>query len=184
MPVNVPTYDTAQFSFGPGVIFLGPTGATPTADVGAITEEGVQIEVQAEKKVISQGNPRTPIYTFAQAHGFMFRMTGIEWDFDDLSKILGAGTTTSAGGQDTFAFGGEPIVSEVAIRMRHYMASPGHTLYVNVWKAASEGGLGVQFGQDEHQFAHSYMALRATTDWASAALAYGQQLVQLVRVTA
>lgn len=32
MPYNVPTYDTDKFSFGPGVLYLGATGATPSIE--------------------------------------------------------------------------------------------------------------------------------------------------------
>ncbi len=184
MPLNIPVFSENDFSFGPGILYIGAAGSTPTEDVGAIGEDGVQIEITSEKKTLTQGNPKLSIFTFTQAQGVMIKLTSIEWDFRDMTSILGAGLTTSAGGQDTFAFGGDPLVSRVALRVEHQMAVSGNTLYANVWRAVSEGGLNIALGQDEHQFAQSYMGHRTTTDWAGAALDFRAQLFQLVRVTA
>lgn len=181
MPLNVPTFTENDFSFGPGLLFIGAAGSTPSEDVGAITEDGIQIEITAEKKTITQGNPKIPIYTFTQAQSAVVKLTGIEWDFDDFGRILGAGSTTVAAGQETFAFGGDPLVSRVALRVQHAMAVTGQTMFCNVWRAVGDSGLNLSLNHDEHQFAHSYMAHRATTSWASATLDYKSQLFQLYR---
>jgi len=75
-------------------------------------------------------------------------------------------------------------VTQLALRVRHVMAPSGHTMFANVWTCASEGGLSTAMNHDEHQFAHNYMALRSTTDWASNTLAYTDQLFQFSRQTA
>lgn len=183
MPLNVPTYDSNDFSFGPGVIYMGAAGSTPATEVGAITEDGVSLEVTSEKKVITQGNPKIPIFAFAQAQGAMVKFTGIEWDFDKLAKALGAGTTSSGGGSDSFLFGGDPIVTSYALWVQHQMAVTGQTLNLYVWKAFAEAGMAINFNQDEHQFPNSYVAMRSTTDWAGTTLTYRQQLFKLVRQT-
>lgn len=184
MPLNLPTYDENQFSFGPGVVYFGATGSTPSTEVGAITEDGVQIEITSEKKVITQGNPKLPIYAFSQAQGCMVKFSGIEWDFDNMAKALGAGVTTSSGSESTFAFGGDPIVTQVAVKVAHAMAVSGNTMNAYVWKAFAEAGMPLAFGADEHKFAHSYVAMRSATDWAGSSLSYKTQLFKLVRQTA
>lgn len=184
MPLNLPTYDTNDFSFGPGILYMGAAGSTPSTEVGAITEDGVSLEITSEKKVITQGNPKLPIFAFSQAQGAMVKFTGIEWDFDKMAKALGAGVTSTGGGQDTFAFGGDPIVTSYALWVQHQMAVTGHTMNVYVWKAFSEAGMAINLNHDEHQFPNSYVAMRSATDWAGATLNYRSQLFKLVRQTA
>lgn len=184
MPLNTPTYDTNDFSFGPGVIFMGAAGSTPATEVGAITEDGVSLEVTSEKKVITQGNPKLPIFAFAQAQGAMVKFTGIEWDFDKMAKALGAGVTSTGAGADTFAFGGDPLVTNYALHVAHQMAVTGHTMNIYAWKVFAEAGQAINLNHDEHQFPNSYVTMRSATDWGGTALDYKQQLFKLVRQTA
>lgn len=183
--MNVPTFDQTDFSFGPGIIFLGPytgvSGTTPSTDVGAISEDGIAFEVTAEKKVISQGNPKMPIYAFTQSQGLLVKFTGIEWEFTKLSRALGAGVATTTASAETFEFGGDPIVSSVCLWVQHQMAVTGHTLNAYVWKAQAEAGMNFSLGQDEHSFPMSYRAMRVTTDWGSKVLSSTKQLFSLVR---
>jgi hypothetical protein len=181
VPYNVPTVTTDDISFGPAVLYAGVAGATPTVDVGSITEDGISIEITSEKRSIAQGNPRIPVFAFSQAQGAMVKVTGIEWDYQNFAHALGAGVTTSSGSEETFAFGGDPILTEMALHVQHYMAVSGNTLNVYVWKAVSEGGLTLPLGQDEHQFEFSFMALRSETNWAGDTLSADQQLLQLWR---
>lgn len=182
MSINVPTYNSSNFSFGPGRLFLGAVGATPTVDVGAITEDGITLDLQNQKREITQGNPKIPIYSFSQAQGCMINLTGIEWNFTNLSYALGAGNTTTSASEDTFTYGGQPLVTSVALHVQHYMAQPGHTLDIRVWKAVSEGDVSIPIGQDEHTFPMSYKGMRVTTDWAGAALATSAELMSITRV--
>lgn len=181
MPYNVPTVTTDDISFGPAVLYAGVAGTTPTVDVGSITEDGITIEITSEKRSIAQGNPRIPVFAFSQAQGAMVKLTGIEWDYQNFAHALGAGVTTTSASEETFALGGDPILTEMALHVQHYMAVSGNTLNVYVWKAVSEGGLTLPLGQDEHQFEFSFMALRSETNWAGATLAADQQLLQLWR---
>jgi len=182
MPFNVPTVSTNDISFGPAVLYLGVAGATPTIDVGAISEDGVSIETTSEKRYISQGNPKIPVYTFSQTQGVMLKVTGIEWDFNNFARALGAGTTSVSAGSETFSWGGDPIVTQVALHVQHYMAVSGNTLNAYIWKSTSENGLTLPLGQDEHSFEYSYTALRAATDWGGNTLAPRVQLMKLERV--
>ena len=180
MPLNVPTFTTGKFSFGPGRLFIGASGATPTIDVGGITEDGVKITLGSKKKDITQGNPKMPCYTFSQEQSCEIEVSGIEWDVDTFLYALGAGNTTSTGAQDTFAFGGDPICSTVAILIEHYMATCGHTLDAYVWQAVSNGDLEMSLNHDEHKFPYKWKGQRCTTTWAGVALAYDEQLFKLV----
>ena len=181
MPYNVPSVTTNDISFGPAVLYAGIAGTTPLVDVGSITEDGISIEITSEKRSIAQGNPRIPVFAFSQAQGAMVKLTGIEWDYQNFATALGAGVTTVSATEETYAFGGDPILTEIALHIQHYMAVSGNTLNVYVWKAVSEGGLTLPMAQDEHQFEFSLMALRSETNWAGATLAANQQLLQLWR---
>lgn len=182
MPYNVPTVTTNDISFGPAVIYLGQAGSTPTVDVGSISEDGVTIELTSEKRGITQGNPKSPIYTFVQAEGVMIKVSGIEWNFDNFLRAIGGGVTTVSGSAETFAWGGDPLATLCALHVQHYMAVTGNTMNVYVWEAVGETGLVLPFGHDEHTFEYSWHAHRVTQDWNSTALANNQQLVKFERV--
>jgi hypothetical protein len=183
MPYNVPTVTTNDISFGPAVIYLGAAGTTPTVDVGSISEDGVSVEVTAEKRYIAQGNPRINYYNFTQAQAAMIKFTSIEWDFDNLTYALGAGITAVSGTEATFSFGGDPIVQQVALHVQHYMAVSGNTLNVYVWTATSDSGVTLPFGQDEHAFEYSFTAIATDTAWDNTtALGATEKLIKLERV--
>lgn len=182
MPLNIPSGSTNNISFGPGRLFLGVAGATPTTDVGFISEDGITIEVQSERRDILQGNPKLVEYTFSQTQGVMVNLTSIEWDLLRLADVFGAGVTTSSGSEVTVAFGGDPLVRQVAIHVQHQMAVTGNTLNAYVWKAVSDTSLPIPLGADEHSFELSFKAQRSSTDWNGATLSYAEQLVKFERV--
>lgn len=182
MPLNLPNYTENNFSFGPGRLFLGAAGTTPTVDVGAITEDGITIQPENATKDIFQGNPKMIVHTFNQQQGVMVNATGIEWNFTNLAYALGAGNTTSSGSEDTFAFGGAPLTKKVALHVQHQMAVTGHTLNAYIWQAVSNGNPSLPLTHDEHQFALSWKAQRVATDWAGASLATDEQLMKIIRV--
>ena len=183
MPLNISASGTtSNISFGPATIKMGPiAGNTPSTDVGFIGEDGVTVEMTSEKKIISQGNPRLPLYSFVQAQDVMLNFTSIQWDFDNFIYALGGGTTS--GGGNVFQFGGNALNELVAIQLEHQMAVTNNTMMVYVWKAQSESGFTVPFGQDEHSFEFQFRAIRAADDWSGAALADGNQLIKFERLT-
>jgi hypothetical protein len=181
MPLNLPTIDRNSISFGPGRLFLGLAGATPTTDVGAITEDGVSVEIASEMRDIMQGNPKLPELSFIQSQNVMVKVTSIEWDFDALAYALGAGNTTATVSLETFSFGGEPCPTEVALHVQHQMCRSGNTINVYVWRAVGEGNVTLPFTHDEHQFEYNWKALRAETDWAGASLPSDEQLMAVLR---
>ena len=181
MSLNVPSFDTNDFSFGPGVLYLGAAGATPTADVGAITEDGITISPENETRDIMQGNPKQIIYTFNQQQGVVVETSGIEWDFTTLARALGAGNTTVSGSEETLVFGGQPLTEKVAIHIEHQMAVTGNTLDAYIWQAVSNGAPTMPFIHDEHNFDLSWKAQRVTTDWAGNTLDSEAELMKVVR---
>lgn len=186
MPVNQPTVTTNRISFGPAVVFLGVMGATPTTDLGAIrTDDGVTLEITSEKRDIMQGNPKLVEYTFVQAQGAMLKFAGIEWDITgSLYRALGSGTTSSSGGNARMFWGGDPLVSQCAIHVRHLMPISGNTMNIYAWKCVSDTPPKLMFGHDEHSFDMAFKLQRAATDWNGTALAYNQQLFQVHQQTA
>lgn len=184
MGLNIPAYTEGDFSFGPGRIFLGAAGTTPSIDVGGITEDGITIDLESEKKDIMQGNPKLIAYTFSQAQGCMVKATGIEWNFDNFTRALGAGNTTSTGTEKTYAFGGNPIVERIALKVQHQMAVLGHTMNAYIWQAVADGNLSLPMGHDEHQFEYSWKGQRVTTNWAGGTLAFDEELIRLERLIA
>ena len=105
MSFNVPSITENNFSFGPGVLKMGVAGATPSVDVGAITEDGITVTLKSGKKTIKQGNPKIGVYAFNQEVGAEVDVVGIEWNLNTLPYAIGAGNTTSSVSADTFAFG-------------------------------------------------------------------------------
>ncbi len=180
MALNIPSVNRDDISFGPAVMYLGAVGATPTVDVGAISEDGVTIEITSEQRDIMQGNPRLIEMSFNQQQSVMVRVTSIEWNYQNMQYVLGGSISTSST-SERFSFGGEPCPSEVAIKIVHQMCRTGDTLNVYVWRAMGEGGLTIPFGQDEHSFELNFKAMRATNDWSGATLAADAQLLQIHR---
>jgi hypothetical protein len=177
--LNIPNVTKSDISFGPAVMYLGAAGSTPTVDVGAISEDGVTIEIATEQRDIMQGNPRIIEMSFNQQQSVNIRVTSIQWNYENLQYVLGGSIATSAT-WEKFSFGGDPCPSEVAIKVVHQMCS-GDTINVYVWRAMGEGNLTIPFGQDEHSFELAFKAMHATNDWAGATLAADAQLLQIYR---
>ena len=187
MAYNVPTVTTNNISFGPATVKMGAYtvggACTPATDVGAISEDGVNIEVTAEKRYINQGNPLSAVYAFTTTQGVKVSFTSLEWSFDRFIDSLGAGNTVAGTGSDVlFKWGGDPLVNAVGLKLEHYMASSGNTMNVHIWRCFSDMGLTIPFGQEEHQFEMSFTAANATQGWdGSSALAVTNELIEFVR---
>ena len=181
---NVPVYDVDSISLGPGILFIGPVGATPTTDVGAISEDGMEFNLSREFLEVFQGQPKELITTFPLEEVVEVTIQGIEWNLMELPRALGAGVTTSAGGVETFAFGGSAGISEVAVLIQHSMPS-GHTVSIYLWRCQPSGEWTMSMAQDTlHTFPWSFKALSTTTEWDGSALPSGQSLFRIKRETA
>jgi hypothetical protein len=188
MAYNVPTVTQNNISFGPATVKMGTyisgTACTPAVDVGALSEDGVNIEITSEKRYISQGNPLSAVYAFSTTQGVKVSFTSLEWSFDRFIDALGAGNTSvGSGAPDVdFKWGGDPLVTTVGLLLTHYMAQSTNTMTVNVWKTYSDMGLTVPFGQEEHSFEMSFTAANATIGWDGvAALSVTNELIEFYR---
>lgn len=207
MPLNMPSGQVSEISFGPARVFLtawkdpssNTTGVTPTTDVGFISEDGVTIELTSEKKNILQGNPKLIEYSFVLSQTAVINFTSIQWDFNNFAFALGAGQTNPASSFDPvisgsatgvrensenyFQFGGNPENTYVAMGIQHQMASQASSNTINIyaWKCQSESGLSLPLGSDEHSFDMSFTVLRSDYDWSGRALANDSQLISIQR---
>ena len=187
MAYNVPLVTQNNISFGPAKVLIGTyvsgSACTPAVDVGALSEDGVNIEVTSEKRYINQGNPLSAVYAFSTTQGVKVSFTSLQWSFDRFIDALGAGNTVAGTGSDVhFKWGGDPLVTSVAMHMQHFMAQSGNTMNVYVWKSYSDMGLTIPFGQEEHAFEMSFTAANATVGWdGSTALAVTNELIEFYR---
>ena len=178
---NVPVYDADNISIGPGIVYIGPVGATPTVDVGAISEDGMEFTVSREYLEVHQGSPKVLIKQFVMGETVQLKCNTIEWNLFNLAHALGAGVTASTAAKDTFDFGASPDTAEVAVHIQHSLPS-GHTISLYMWRAQPSGEWNNVMKQDTlHNFPFSLKALQASTEWDGSALAVGKQLFRIVR---
>jgi hypothetical protein len=181
VPLNIGgNLSTSRVSYGPGVIAVGVSGTTPSANVGFIGEDGIECEWNVEMGEVSQGNPKLPFFQFAKAHNFFLRVTSIEWNAMSLAYGTGAGITTVNSNNEKMDFGGDPTPTTLAILLQHRKASAVHTINIRMWTAGPETGtVSTTFGDDPHGFNYAFKAMRSSTDWGGTTLADTSQLVQL-----
>lgn len=179
MAYNIPSYNTDNFSFGPGVLYLGAVGSTPTTDVGAV-RSGAELTVTREQLVVEQGSPFTKVKTYVVRENVELAVTGIEWNLSHLSIALGAGETTGDASVETMEFGGSMLMSQHAIKFVHVMPV-GTTVELYVWKAEGNGEMSVTFGDEIHEFPMTWVAQRSLTDWSGNTLSEKSQLFKIKR---
>lgn len=178
---NVPSYTVNNISLGPGILYLGVAGTTPSLDAGAISEDGMEFNVTREFLEVFQGQPRQLITTFPIAETVELTINGIEWNLMKLPLALGAGVTTFSSTKETFSFGGDPANDQVAVIVQHAMPS-GHTVSIYLWTAQPSGEWNMSMAPDTlHTFPYSFKAVLSTVDWGGTALPVGQQLFRIVR---
>jgi hypothetical protein len=186
MPFNIPTVTTSNISFGPAVLkiaaYTGATCATPSVDIGSITEDGASVEMTADKRYVAQGNPRLNIFGFTQVQSVSLSITGIEWNFDNFRYAIGSGGADTSTNPQTFGFGGDPACIELGLLLEHTMPNT-NLIKIYIWKAVSESGITLPFGQDEHSFEYKFNALYQTQNWAGTTLPDNQYLMKMSRST-
>lgn len=181
---NLPTVTTDDLTAGPGRVFLGASGATPTVDVGTISEDGgVELTIKNVKVGLRQGNPSVEVHAFNQSQDLSIKFTGMEWNFTNLSYALGAGLTASDGSSEQMDFGGDATVDTVAIHARHEMLG-GDTMNLYAWQCrGASDEIAIKWGQEYHEFPYEFMLQRVTTSWGGASLSNNNQLFRLYRQT-
>ncbi len=181
MAYNIPSYDTSRISLGQSIVYMGLAGATPTTDVGAV-RAGASIAITRNMTDVNQGTPATLIARFVPSETAVITLTGIEWNLTNFIRALGAGSVTTSGTEETLKFGGSITVTDVSLKLVHQMPAGG-TVEVDIWKANGDGTLTLPFSEDVHEFAYSFNAILASTDWASNVLSEDEQLLRIVYTT-
>lgn len=180
MAYNVPTYDSSRFSFGPGVLYIGAPGSTPTVEVGAVKGDA-EFSVERERLEIYQGSPQSKIAQYAIREDIMLKVTGIEWNLDNLAYALGAGATSVNGAEEILEFGGDIEMNNRALRYVH-RTPDGGTIDLHIFKAEGSGQVTVAFNEtDTHEFPYEFQALEATTDFEGSALAEEKKKFKIIR---
>lgn len=182
MPLNIGSnLARTRSAFGPAVLALGAAGTTPTSNIGLISSDNpIEIEFATEFGEVRQGNPMLAEFRYVTSQDFYLRCPSIEWSANRLAYALGTGATSIDANNEIMTFGGDPCPFNVALHLQHVKCLAAHTINVRVWTAQSEnGGFAIQFGQQTHEFAYAWKAMRSTTDWAGATLATDAQLVQV-----
>ncbi len=178
---NIPTFNTDNISLGPGILFIGPSGTTPSLDVGAIGEDGATFSITREVIEVFQGSPRSLTKLFVTFEDVRLTVATIEWNLINLAVALGAGVTTSDANFDTLSFGGDPNFIEQAVLLEHILPV-GHTISLQIWKAQSVGEMEISLAQDEIQtFPFNFRALDESVAWDGSALPNKQRLFRIRR---
>jgi len=180
MAYNVPTYDTTRFSFGPGILYMGVPGATPLVDVGQVKGSS-EFSVERTILQVESGSPKSLIAQYVTKEQVKLKVTGIEWDLDNIAYVLGAGTTGLTGANETLEFGGNMSMTNRALRFVH-RAPDGSTIDLHIFNAQGQGKIAISFKEDDvHEFPFEFQALEGTSDFGNAALAANKKLFKIIR---
>jgi hypothetical protein len=179
VPFNIPNYQTNNLSFGPGILYLGPPGATPTVDVGAV-RAGAELAITRELLEVRQGSQQNLIKEFVMKEEVQLKVMGIEWNLERMKDALGAGVLTTSSTLDTLLFGGDANAVTRAVRFIHRMPV-GHTITIDLWTASPSAEFNITFGEEIHEFPFIFSALDTSTDWASAATNENGRLMRILR---
>lgn len=180
MAFNVPSYETARFSFGPGVLYMGAQGTTPLIDIGAVRGDA-EISVERTMLEMFQGSPQSLVKKYAVKEDVRLKVTGVEWDMDNLAYGLGAGVTSISGAQEIFEFGGDTNVNNRALRYVH-RTPDGGTIDCQFFAMEGAGKLAIAIKQDDfHEFPFEFTALEGTVDFSNVALANNKKKFKIIK---
>jgi len=180
MSYNVPSGDTAKLSFGPGVVYLGPLGSTPTIEVGYIKGDA-ELSVARTLLEVLAGSPQSIVTQYAIKEEVDIKFTGIEWNLDNIAYALGAGETSVSGADDVLEFGGDMDVSTRALRFVHIQPDGG-TIDIQIFKAQGSGEISAAIKEaDMHELPFTFKALEATLDFENSLPAAKKKKFKIIR---
>jgi len=183
MAYNVPTHEHKRFSFGPGILYLGSEGTTPTVELGAV-KGNAELSIERTRLEIFQGSPQSKVKQYAVKEEVILKVTGIEWDFDNFNAALGAGVTGASNPDETFEFGGDMDVANKALRYLHIQPD-GSTIDIHMFKVEGAGKIAITFNEaDTHEFPYEFHSVEATTGFNAAALAANKKHFKIIRTVA
>lgn len=182
MAVNVPSYETGRFSFGPGILYMGVAGATPTVDIGAVKGDA-ELSIERVRLEMKQGSPQSLIKSYAVEENVSLKVTGVEWNMDNLAYTLGAGITGLSGADETFEFGGDQDTNSRALRYVHIQPD-GSTVDIHIFNGEGAGELAIALKEtDFHEFPMEFNALEGTVDFENVALEASKKKIKIIRTS-
>jgi len=180
---NVPSYDSSRYSFGPGIIYMGAEGTTPTIDIGSVKGDA-ELSIERTRLEVHQGSPQVKVAQYATKEEVILKVTGIEWNLSNIAYAIGAGSTGSTGAVDTLEFGGAMTMNNRAIRFLH-LQPDGSTIDIHLFKCEGAGALAMALKETEtHEFPYEFHVLRGTTDFEGSVLAASKRLFKITRTRA
>lgn len=180
MAYNVPSYNTSKFSFGPGVLYIGPVGSTPLIDLGAVKGDA-EMAVKRTALDVFQGSPASLVKKYFIQEDVSLKVTGIEWNLSNLARVLSAGVTTDSGANETLEFGGDMDSDQYALRYVHRQPD-GSTIDIQLFTVLGKGELAIAFKEKEvHEFPLEFYALEGTVNFLNQALADGKKKFKIIR---
>lgn len=183
MAFNVPAYTVSRFSFGPGILYMGAPGTTPTYDIGAVKGDA-ELSVQRVTLELKQGSPQSLVKKFAVEENVSLKVTGVEWNMNNIAYALGAGVTSQSGANEILEFGGELTFTTRAVRFLH-IAPDGSTIDLHLFNSEGAGELAIAYKEtDFHEFPIQFNALEGSVDFANSALANNKKKFKIIRTRA
>lgn len=180
MSYNVPSYDSTRFTFGPGILYMGAPGATPSIDIGAVKGDA-SLDIERTLLEVKQGTPHSTVAQYAVEESIVLKVTGIEWNLNNLAYCMGAGITSVSGANEVLEFGGDMGMNNRALRYVH-IAPDGSTIDMHIFKAQGNGKLNISMKEkDFHEFAFEFEALEGSVDFTNAALASNKKKFKIIR---
>lgn len=183
MAFNVPSYDTDRVSFGPGVIYIGAAGSTPTIDIGAVRGDA-SVNIERVPLELKQGSPQSLVKKYVIEENITISFTGVEWNYNNLNYALGAGATSQSGAQEIFEFGGDLEHATRALRFVH-RTPDGGTIDIHAFLVEGSGNLAIALNEtDFHEFPFEFNVLEGTVDFENSALADQKKKLKIIRTLA
>jgi len=146
MAWNMPSYNTDNYTFGPCVIYIGSTGATPATDIGAV-KGNTEVTVSKEVLEISQGSPKVVTKQYVTVQGAMLKFESLEpFKITNLVAALGAGVTETVGTTEYLGYGGDVNLGENAIKLVHVQPN-GTTITLCFWRCQAQSDLTIPFNE-------------------------------------
>lgn len=180
MAYNVPSYESGRFSFGPGILYIGAVGTTPTIDIGAVKGDS-ELIIDRESLEMQQGSPQSVVKQYAIKETVGFKVSSVEWDLDNLSHALGAGVTSINGAEEILEFGGDMDYANVALRFVH-RTPDGGTVDMHLFKAEGSGKLSIALKEtDFHEFPFEFNILEGSLNFEGSALADKKKKFKIIR---
>lgn len=183
MAYNLPSYNTARVTFGPGILYLGAAGTTPLVDVGAVKGDA-ELSVKRSTLELKQGSPQTLIKKYAIEESVILKVTGVEWNWNNIAYVLGAGVTAQSGAAEVLDFGGDMAFTQRAVRFLH-IAPDGSTIDIHLFLAEGAGELAIALKEQSfHEFPLQFQAVESSVDFQNASTATNKKKFRIIRTKA